>query len=125
MESAVNAVDVLDEVLMKRKGPIIGIAVVLDVQQREINQDGQGFLFPYLELLKIKHNAKKALSFCVLTKFDRYYQDKETNQRFFTQFESLFREKGLSEAWERKILWMSEPTFGKSAFERKVTGELR
>jgi hypothetical protein len=117
-------VEALDEVLMRRKGPIIGMAVVLDVQQREVNQDGQGFLLPYLELLKLKHSAKRALLFCVLTKFDRYYQDKETNQTFFTQFDSLFREKGLSEAWEKKLLWMSEPTLGRAAFERKVTGEL-
>jgi hypothetical protein len=118
-------VEAVDEALIRRRGPILGIAVVLDVQQREVNQDGKGFLLPYLELLKLKHNAKRALLFCVLTKFDRYYQDTETNQTFFTQFESLFREKGLLEVWERKVLWMSEPSLGKAAFEKKVKGELK
>jgi hypothetical protein len=57
----------------------VRVAVVLGVRQREQSQEGENFLLSFLELLRMRRSDKQALFFCVLPKFDKYFDEEETN----------------------------------------------
>ena len=104
---------------------IVGVAVVVDIRQREVSQEGESFLLSFLEALRLRASAKRALFFCVLAKFDQHRDEEETNELILGQFGKLFAARGMAEVWERRIPWMSGPSSGRTRFEEKVRGELR
>lgn len=79
-------VEEIDDIILKKRGQIVGVAVIVDVSQRELSQEGESFLFSYLDALRLRHSVKAELFFCVISKYDRYYEDTEANATVYAQF---------------------------------------
>lgn len=66
-------VEDIDDLILEKQLDVIGIAYVVDIHQRDQNQEKESYIFTFLETLRLKYCHKNALSFCVLSKFDKHY----------------------------------------------------
>ena len=58
----------------------------------------------------MRHQTKRDISFCLLSKFDEYCDKEEGNAALLGEFWEQFNEKGMVGVWERRVEWMSRPS---------------
>ena len=86
----------IDYLITKYKLHIAGIAYVIDIMQREQDQEGGNYIFTLLDFLRVKYCYKINLLFCILSKFDRNYDYEDLIENMTRQLSRLFQDHGYS-----------------------------
>lgn len=82
LDSETNAsliVEDIDEIIIRYRCQIAGIAYVIDISQREQNQPGNNFIFTFLNLLRIKYIYKINLTILIFSKYDERHKKNESS----------------------------------------------
>lgn len=60
----------------------MALIYVLDIHQsRELDENGEGSIFKFFNMMKLRRSIKNSIMICVLSKFDKNYDSYNSNKK--------------------------------------------